>query len=293
MQSGVVLLGSVLACVILAYFVAQANSDGALTLAGFSRLMVVLLTVAVIIRWESRSQIAFYATAAVTVLGLFATSTSVFIVNGSRPLTANCSLAMLTLLWTTAEIAIHFQSIDVEILRRDPAIANQRRQQNAGVLKFFAVVMGIALSFALWSSMRLVAVPIIASLGAAIAYWSVIGVAKYPARFLSLAIKHYVGYPESSSLAPGLIRSSAASPLFRLLPIVVAVVASALIAIPDQSTAKVSVEPALMAMCGVLVGITALMLGASLSARPIHFDVDRTPFDVVVTKLRPVENKNG
>ena len=292
-KSGMVLLGVVLACVILAYIFVQARPDAAMAVAGITRLMVVILTVAVFVRWEIRSQVAFYATVAVSAICLFAASTSVFIDGSNRPVVAICTLAMLTLLWTAAEIAIHFQSIDVEVIRRDPAIADQRRQQNAGVLQFFAVVMGIAQCVALWTSMRLVAVPIAALFGAAIAYLLVAEIAKYPIKFLWLTIRHYVGYPESGSLVPGLIRSSASHPLVRLLPFVFVVATSALIALADRGTTYVLAKVSLMALCGLLAALTALLLGASLSARPIHFDVDRTPFDVVVSKLRDKVNENA
>ncbi len=290
-QSAVCLFGGVLLCVILAYFFAQASLDAALKFAGISRLMVVILTVAVVIRWESRSQFAFYATGAVSAISLFATATLSFIPGGGA-LKAVCSLTMLTMLWTAAEIAIHFQSIDVEVIRRDPAIAQQRRQQDLNALQLLAVVVGISQCLSLWTSMRLVAVPIAAFMVAAIAYSLIVGIAKYPARFLWLTIKHYLGYPESSSLVPGLIRSSAPQPFLRLLPFVFVVVGSTLIAVAEQGMAKVSVETSLMAVNGVMVGLTALLLGASLSARPVHFDVDRTPFDVVVSKLRAEENAN-
>lgn len=290
-QSAACLFGGVLLCVILAYLFAQASLDAALKFAGISRLMVVILTVAVVIRWESRSQFAFYATGAVSAISLFATATLSFIPGGGA-LNAVCSLTMLTMLWTAAEIAIHFQSIDVEVIRRDPAIAQQRRQQKSNALQILAVVVGILQCLSFWTPMRLVAVPIAAFMVAAIAYSLMVGIAKYPARFLWLTIQHYLGYPESSSLVPGLIRSPAPQPFLRLLPFVFVVVGATLIVIAEQEMAEVWVEASLMAVNGVMVGLTALLLGASLSARPVHFDVDRTPFDVVVSKLRAEENVN-
>src|SRR5690606_11968382 len=108
-------------------------------------------------------------------------------------------------------------------------------------------------------------------MGMFIAFNLVAKIAKYPNKFLCLTIKHYFGYPASSFLSPGLIRSSAPQSFLRLLPLVLVVVGSALIPVADQRDAKFTAESALMAMYGVLVGFTALMLGASLSARPIHF----------------------
>jgi hypothetical protein len=291
-QSVMVITGVILTVVFFAYISAYAFSSHASVVSGISRVLLLILTVAVFGRWESRSLFSFYATAAVTAICLFATSTAVFMSGADGALTAICSLTMLTLLWTAAEIAIHFQSIDSVIIRRDPSIADQRRQQNTGVLQFFAVVMGIALCFALWTSLRLVAVPIAAMLGMLAAFSLVAEFAKFPGKFLPLTIMHYLGYPASSLLAPGLIRSSAPHPFLRLLPFVLVVVESALIAVADHGIANALVEPALMAGYGVLVGLTALMLGASLSARPIHFDLDRTPFDVVVSKLQGEENEN-
>tara|TARA_R110002073_G_scaffold149534_14_gene303338 strand:+ start:507 stop:1499 length:993 start_codon:yes stop_codon:yes gene_type:complete len=292
-QSVIVLGGVVLTSVACAYYVSQAVSEHVTLVSGVSRMLVLAMTVALFIRWIDRSQFAFYATATVSAICLFATATLVFIPGGTGALNATCTLTMLSLILTAAEVAIHFQAIDAEILRRDPAIAEKRRQQNSGVLQFFAVVMGTSMCFAMWSSLRIVFVPVAALLGMVIAFNLLVGIAKYPGKFLPLTIKHYLGYPASTVLAPGLIYSSAPHPLLRLLPLILVCVESALIAVADHGIANITMEPLLMAGCGLTAGITALMLGASLSARPIHFNVDRTPFDVVVSKLRPVENKNG
>jgi|GEM_PF-3080086 len=291
-QSALLLSSATLALVLFAYICARTVVDHVAVVSGFSRMLLLAVTVAVFFRWVARSQLAFFATAVVTAVGLFATATLVFIPADTGALNAICSLTMLTLLWAAAEVAIHFQSIDAEILRRDSTISEQRRQKNSDVLQFFAVVMGIAQCLALWTSMRLVFVPIAAGIGMLIAFNLVAEIAKYPGTSLCLTIKHYFGYPVSSSLAPGLIRSSAPQSFLRLLPLVLVIVGSALIPVADQGDAKFTAESALMAMYGVLVGLTALMLGASLSARPIHFDVDRTPFDVVVSKMRSKENIN-
>ncbi len=286
-QSVMVLSGVVLASVVCAYYLSHSVSAHLTSVSNVSRTLVLAMTVVLFFRWIERSQFSFYATATVNAICLFATATLTFIPGGAGVLNFICSLTMLSLLWNAAEVAIHFQSIDIEILRRDPSIAEKRRQQNSGVLQFFAVVMGIAMCFAMWSSVRLIFVPVAALLGMVIASNLLAGIAKYPGKFLPLAIKHYLGYPASSMLAPGLIHSSAPHSLLRLLPLVLVCVESALIAVADHGIAM------MMAACGLLAGFTALMLGASLSARPIHFDVDRTPFDIIISKLRPADKKNG
>jgi len=291
-QSAMVMGGVSLTFVVCAYILSHTVSAHVASVSGISRMLLLAMTVALFFRWVERSQVAFYATATVNAICFFATVTLAFIPSGAGALNATCTLTMLSLIWTAAEVAIHFQSIDVEILRRDPGIAEKRRYQNSGVLQFFAVVMGIALCFAMWSSLRLVLVPIAALLGMVAAFNLVVGIAKYPAKFLPLTIKHYLGYPASSLLAPGLIRSSAPHPFLRLLPLILVGVESALIAVADHGIANITLEPLVMAGCGLLAGFTALMLGASLSARPIHFDVDRTPFDIIISKLRPLENEN-
>ncbi len=286
------LVGAII-CVGGAGYFAHATPQHAIIVAQWSRLLMVTLTIAIIVRWESRSQVAFYVTTAVAVLCLCTAATSVFINDSEQPLIVTCSLTMLALLWTTAEIAMHFCSIDVKVIRRNPAIAQKRREQNSSLLRILAVLLGIAQCFALWTSMRLIWVPIAAMVAATVAYSLVAEIAKYPAKFLQLTLEHYLGYPEPCSLAPGLIRSSAPIPLFRLLPLVIVIVGSPLIPLADHETANVMANASLMAVCGLFAAITALMLGASLSARPFHFDVHRTSFDLVVSKLRAEENKNA
>ena len=291
-QSVFLLLVGAIICVGGAGYLAHATPQYAIIVAQWNRVLMVALTIAIIVRWESRSQVAFYVTTAVAVLCLCTAATFGFINDSDQPLVVTCSLTMLALLWTAAEIAMHFCSIDVDVIRRNPAIAQKRREQNSSLLRIIVVLLGIAQCVALWTSMRLILVPIAAMVAATVAYFLVAEIAKYPARFLQLTVEHYLGYPGPRSLAPGLIRSSAPIPLFRLLPLVIAIVGSALIALSDHETVNVVANASLMAVCGLFAAITALMLGASLSARPIHFDVDRTPFDVVVSKLRAEENED-
>ncbi len=193
---------------------------------------------------------------------------------------------MLALLWNAAEVATHFQSIDAEIIRHDPTLAQRRRERNVGTLQVLAVMVGIAECFALWAPIRLMLVPVTALVAATIAYLLVVDVAKYPVKFLVITLKHYLGYHDESSLAPGLIKSSAPTSLFRLFPFAIVLIGSVLIAVADRATSDLAVSASTMAICGLLTGLAAMLVGASLSARPIHFDANRTPFDAVISKLR-------
>lgn len=292
LHSGFMLLVGALCGVGVAYVFVYLSPQYGIAVANSSGLLVIVLAVMVIVRWESRSLPAFYATLVVAILCLVSVASLTFASSGNQSLTATCSLVMLALLWNAAEVAIHFQSIDVEVMRHDPTLAKQRRERNGGSLQQIAVLVAAVECFALWAPIRLVLVPATAAVAVTVAYLLVADLAKYPYKFLLLTIKHYLGYPESSTLAPGLIESAAPIAVLRLFPLAIVIVGSAMVAIADRTAANAAVGAAMMTIVGLLTGVAAMLVGASLSARPIHFDVDRTPFDLVISKIRDWKKDN-
>lgn len=269
-------------------FLTSAISSSAIQIC--SRPLGILFAISVMCRWNSKSEASFLSTSLFAVLALIFTTPVTFHYANYQTTRIASVLAMTAILWSAVEIAIHYRSIDAELMRRDPEAAQARLEKDENAFQVLAIVFVVAICFALWADSRLFALPVVATFGLMIAYARAVKVAKFPLEFLKLLIPRYFAYPDGASLAPGLIVSAASPPMLRTIPMIIVI-----LSMPLLSAGIANLEVALCVAVGLILNglyasLSLQLLGASFSARPAHFDENRTPFDVITSRLRDLED---
>lgn len=249
-----------------------------------ARIAHVAFVLCIMMRWVTKSG---YAYRMALISALFSLASTACVTNlGNEKAVVFCAFTMTSSIWIMVEIGSHFESIDCCILRADPKLAERRRNRSSGQLEILAALIGIGICISLWSPIRLVMAPVIIVAAILIAFVRSAKVAKYPIQFLLLTCKHYFAYPNSSTLAPGLIRSCAPDAILRTMPmaVYVVVVITLPLAIPMEGDAVTNTF--VWGSIGAGLGLSLLVLAASFTAWTVHFNDSRAPFDVIIKQLR-------
>jgi hypothetical protein len=252
-----------------------------------TRVAHIAFVLSIMIRWATKSDYAYWMGLMSAMLALASTAYAVGLAKEGA--VAFCALLTNSSIWIMVEIGSHFESIDHCILRHDPTVAAHRRNRSIGQLEILATLIAIGMCLSLWSPMRLAIAPAIIITTILIAYFRSAKIAKYPIQFLLLTLQHYFAYPNSSTLVPGLIRSCAPQTVLRAVPIALYLVVITTLPLALPVDGNVLINMALWGAIGIGLGASILVLAASFTAWPVHFDVNRTPFKVIINQLRGKE----
>ena len=199
---------------------------------------------------------------------------------------------LLLTTWNVAEIAIHYSSINRQLVHLSDVKIQDEYENSLSALTLITIIGSLFYFVFLFGGRGLLGTAIVAFVYAVVAFEKAATKSKKPFRFLFCAINNYLQYPDGADCAPGLIRTNSGKQVHR--PACIALLTIGLGCVPIVFYGQSPTIPGLLIWEAISLAyvLTVVTLAAAFSAQRQHFPTTNVPFGSIVNHLRNSENEH-